>query len=122
MASLITGGGDAPNGSTVSQGTDAFPARPVYSAPMEESGTIGLLTGPELTRVREAAVTTGLVESNRRALLFDGLPAEYLPKLPEHASPADQLRSDLARLNRAGPLPGMTEVPLSLWLRNAAGE
>ena len=86
---------------------------------MDSDFTNGILSGQRLDRLLDAAVAAGLVEPERRRLLFEGVPPNFVLSLPVMRRPLDQLRSDLAQLNETAQLLGRAEPPLVDWLRNA---
>ena len=80
----------------------------------------GILSQQRIARLVDAAAASGLAEPERRRLLFEGIPPNYVLTLPVMRRPLDQVRSDLGQLNETAQLLGRADPPLVDWLRNAA--
>jgi endonuclease G, mitochondrial len=70
----------------------------------------------KIHEIHETAV--GLDLTKKREDLLAGLSLAFITELEDAKSPSGQLLRDLNRLNRTDPING--EIPLELWLRNAA--
>lgn len=86
---------------------------PTLSAP--SSTSIEHLTRAELEELYAKALSAGLADLQRRALLFSWISPTVTSHLPRMAAPAEQLRSDLFRLFQLE-----SPEPLQTWLKNAA--
>lgn len=77
------------------------------------------LLAPEIVNgLRRAAVEARITDPQIREQLFLGILRQYVESLPRRDAPADQLHSDLLRMNEDGPLANGT-LPLKIWLKNA---
>jgi endonuclease G, mitochondrial len=76
------------------------------------------ITTDRLYEVRDAALGAGLADPQVRPLLFEGVLPLFLAGLPILPQPAQQVFSDLTRMNAVDRLVD-GGVPLELWLRNA---
>lgn len=56
---------------------------------------MNLLSDLEFEVIMDAAKRTHMMSVERRRLLLDGLPPDYIGRLASSSSPYDQLRSDL---------------------------
>lgn len=74
----------------------------------------------DLEGVVQVALASGLSGPVARRLLLQGLPMGFVYSLPTVSRPIDQLRFDLAELQRTPRLIGVEDPPLAVWLRNAA--
>jgi endonuclease G, mitochondrial len=81
--------------------------------------TTTYLEPAELSAVREAAIAS-FADPQLRPLLFEGVMPAYIAVLPRLDAPANQLRSDLMRMNALERLVDGS-VPLQIWLHNAVG-
>jgi nucleoside phosphorylase len=79
-----------------------------------------LLSMEQIEEVLRKAVVCGLATSERRLLLLASIPPHFCYSLPQQANPSDQLRSDLLEMNTTLALIGSHELPLIVWLTNAA--
>lgn len=76
------------------------------------------MLGPDdLNNCVNLALDNGLTDPSRRSLLLAWLPSAVIAHLPGHASPADQLRSDLLTLNGFKLADGRPAIVV--WLENA---
>lgn len=80
---------------------------------------MNLLSDLEFEVIMDAAKRTHMMSVERRRLLLDGLPPDYIGRLASSSSPYDQLRSDLLELRRRPRLRTYHGPPLSRWLLNA---
>lgn len=76
------------------------------------------LSREEITKLVQIAARHGMGQTAVRELLFAFINLDFYTNLPLHASPRDQVNSDLIRLNRTTFLRNY-EVPLLLWLTEA---
>ncbi|MEO7331018.1 MAG: effector-associated domain EAD1-containing protein [Minicystis sp.] len=76
------------------------------------------LTEDEIDAIRDAAIHLGLARA--RETLLSGLPAEFSMSLLIAGTPAEQLQSDLQRMNTTTPLEDEEHtIPLQRWLSTA---
>jgi len=80
----------------------------------------GYLTADQIRNLVEAALGSDLL-AIPRSVLMAGLPAGFTASMPLFASPLDQVRADLGKLNGTERLAD-GRVPLEAYLANAAGE
>ena len=80
----------------------------------------GYLTTDEIRDLLQAALDADLL-SVPRSVLMAGLPAGYVASMPLFASPLDQARADIGKLNATERFAD-GRVPLEAYLANAAGE
>jgi len=69
--------------------------------------------------VVQHALRAGLIGTEKRRLLLEGLPLGFVYSLPTVSRPIDQLRFDLMELSRTPRLIGLARPPLAVWLENA---
>jgi len=78
----------------------------------------GYLTNQEIGELTSAALSGGLLQAPREALLV-GLPPAFVATLPANLPPLDQFSLDLLRVNEVERMAGGS-VPIEILLRNAA--
>jgi endonuclease G, mitochondrial len=76
------------------------------------------LSTTRLFEARDAALEAGFGDPGTRPLLFEGVLPLYIAGLPILPQPAQQVFSDLSRINRVDRLVD-GGVPLQIWLENA---
>jgi endonuclease G, mitochondrial len=79
---------------------------------------LGHLSTSRLYEIRDAALQAGLADPQVRPLLFEGVLPLFLAGLPIVPQPAQQVFSDLTRMNAVERLID-GGVPLQIWLENA---
>lgn len=77
-----------------------------------------LLTQAELETLGDSALNAGLANPNSRMALVADASPRFVATIPILASPVNQLKMDLRKLNEAENLPDGS-VPLLTWLKNA---
>ncbi len=89
------------------------------SAEFSDTATTEILSNQVLENIIKNAISSKLVNSERRPLLFALIPPDFWLSLPVFSNPLDQIRSDLSELNKIKILDGIEYPPLITWLKNA---